>query len=135
MSRGTLSGVPQDDNAKISNDRDRRRHRRDHHRRRHGAGRRDHRRRRRRPTTTTAAAAEATAAAAGSALLRLVDAERAAVEHRAVEAGDGVGRGLGVPMVTNAKPRGCPVSRSVGIETSRTSPMAAKAAWTASGVV
>jgi hypothetical protein len=45
-------------------------------------------------TTATAAAAAAeatTAAAAGSALLRLVHAERAAVEHRAVQASDRVG--------------------------------------------
>ncbi len=31
-----------------------------------------------------------------------------------------------VPMVTKAKPRGWPVSRSVGIATSRTSPTSAK---------
>src|ERR1700750_241583 len=33
-----------------------------------------------------------------------------------------------LPIVTNANPRGWPVSRSVGIATSRTSPAAAKAA-------
>jgi RNA polymerase sigma factor (sigma-70 family) len=41
----------------------------------------------------------------------------------------------GVPMVTKAKPRGRPVSRSVGMATSRTSPNAANSVSTASAVV